>query len=90
MTPTAAEALAMRALAYLAGKPEHLGRFLAATGVGPAELRDRAADPNLLAAVLDHLLGDEPLLLAFCSSDGADPGDPGRARAQLPGFAEPM
>ena len=90
MTPANAEALAMRALAYLAGEPEQLGRFLAATGIGPGDLRDRAADPDLLAAVLDHLLGDETLLLAFCESDGADPVETGRARVHLPGFMEPM
>ena len=52
----AAEALALRALAFLAEDPERLGRFLALTGLGPAELRMRAGDADLLGGVLDHLL----------------------------------
>ena len=61
----AAQALALRALAFLAEDPERLGRFLALSGMGPAELRTRASDPALLGGVLDHLLSDERLLLAF-------------------------
>jgi len=90
MTPATAEALAMRVLAYLASEPEHLSHFLTTTGMGPSNLRGRAADPDVLAAVLDYLLGDESLLLAFCKADSANPGDPFRARRHLPGFMEPM
>ncbi len=42
MAQEAAEALAIQALTYIAGDGERLGRFLAATGIGPAEIR-RAA-----------------------------------------------
>lgn len=90
MTPDLAEALALRALGYLAAEPERLGRFLAVTGIGPDSLRDHAADTDLLAAILDHLLADESLLLAFSAEDGADPAEVARARRHLPGFAEPM
>ncbi|MDA1132795.1 MAG: DUF3572 domain-containing protein [Proteobacteria bacterium] len=90
MTPDLAESLALRALGWLAAEPERLGGFLAVTGVGPDVLRDRATDSDLLAAVLDHLLADETLLLAFCGDDAADPADVARARRHLPGFAEPM
>jgi len=61
----AAEALALHALAFLAEDPERLGRFLALTGIGPADLKARAGEPEFLGGVLDHLLGDERLLLAF-------------------------
>jgi hypothetical protein len=47
----AAQALALRALAFLAEDPERLGRFLALSGMGPAELRTRASDPVLLGAI---------------------------------------
>jgi len=38
-----AEALAVRALAWMAGDAELIGRFLAMTGAGPGDLRIRAA-----------------------------------------------
>lgn len=66
-------ALALSGLAFLAGDGERLGRFLVETGVGPAELRARADDPALLAAVLDHLLRDESLLLVFATETGLAP-----------------
>jgi hypothetical protein len=83
----AAEALALRALAFLAEDPERLGRFLALTGLGPAELRMRAADPELLGGVLDHLLGDERLLMAFAEAREIRPEEVARARRVLPGAA---
>ena len=41
-----AEAIALSALAFLAEEPERLGRFLALTGMGPAELRAQAGAPT--------------------------------------------
>ncbi len=49
---------------FLATDPERLGRFLAITGIGPEAIRTAAADPQFLAGVLDHVVSDEPLLLA--------------------------
>ncbi len=60
-----AETLAVDALAFFAEDPETLGRFLTATGLGPETLRAAAAEPGFLAAVLEHLMGDETLLLVF-------------------------
>ena len=83
------EALARRALAFLAGDPERLGRFLVLTGIGPTELRAHAADPALLGGVLDHLLSDERLLIAFAEASGVPPEAVARARRLLPGAALP-
>lgn len=60
-----AEALAISSLSFIAEEPENLGRFLAATGLGPETLRDAAGDPSFLCAVLEYLMGDEDLLLVF-------------------------
>ena len=62
-----AETIAIQALAFLAGRPDDLGRFLAVAGLGPANLRRAAADPAFLAGVVAYLLGDEKLLLAFAA-----------------------
>ena len=37
LTQEAAEELAIQALTFIAGDSERLGRFLAITGIGPAE-----------------------------------------------------
>lgn len=82
-----AETLAIQALAFLAGEPESLGRFLAVTGIGPDEIRAAASDPHFLAGVLDYLASDEPLLVAFAAQIGVDPADIMRASAVLGGRA---
>ena len=68
-----AEAIGLRALAFLAEDPARLGRFLALTGIGPDQLRDEAASPTSALAVLDHLMGDESLLLVFAANAGMSP-----------------
>ena len=85
MPKEAAEALAIQALTFIAAEPERLGRFLAATGIGPAEIRGTAREPGFLAGVLEHLASDEALLAAFAAEAGFDPTDPGKAHAVLGG-----
>ncbi len=80
-----AEALAVQALVWMAGDAELVGRFLAATGAGPADLRARAAEPEFLGFVLDFLLSDEAALVAFAAAENIRPELPMRARAALPG-----
>jgi hypothetical protein len=79
----AAESLAIQALAFLAAEPERLGRFLAATGIGPEGIRSAAREPQFLAGVLDYLAGDEQLLIAFANHVAMDPADVARAGAAL-------
>ncbi len=81
----AAEALAIQALAFIAEEPDRLGAFLAASGIGPDAIRDAAREPGFLAGVLDHMLGDESLLLAFADSAGLDPASIARARRAMAG-----
>ncbi len=80
-----ATALAQEALIWLAGRPEALEGFLAASGAGPDDLRAGAADPEFLGFVLDHLLQSEDLVIAFARDAGVPPDRPARARAALPG-----
>jgi hypothetical protein len=76
----AAEGLAVAALDFIAGEPDQLGRFLALTGIGPDSIRAAAREPNFLLGVLDHVAGDETLLLALAEHCGIDPEDVARAR----------
>lgn len=79
----AAERLAIEALGFLAQDGERLGRFLSLTGLGPGDLRQAAATPGFLTGVLDHVLEDESLLLAFAANAGIEPGHVMRARSVL-------
>jgi Protein of unknown function (DUF3572) len=72
-TLEAAEAIALQGLAFLAEEPARLQRFVTVTGLEPDELRARADTPELLSAVLEHLAGDESLLLVFAAGRGIAP-----------------
>jgi hypothetical protein len=80
-----AERLAISALGFLAQDEERLGPFLSITGIGPDMIRKAAADPSFLAGVLDHVSGDEALLLAVAEHAGVRPQDVERAQAALGG-----
>lgn len=83
MTRERAETLALDALAFLAGNPGQIGRFLGNSGLDAAELRLRAAEPDMLRAVLDFLLTDDGLVADFCKEQGLDPRDIHRANHSL-------
>ena len=85
LTQEAAEGLAVQALTFIAGEPERLGRFLAATGIGPAEIRAAASEPGFLAGVLEFLAADDRLIAAFAAETGLEPADVARAYAALGG-----
>ena len=87
-SPDEAETLAVAALSFLAEEPERLGRFLAVTGLEPENLRAAAGTPGFLPGVLDHLIGDETLLLDFAAQQGIDPSEIPAARAVLPGHRD--
>ena len=53
--------------------------------MSPGELRAAAGAPETLAAVLDHVLGDESLLLVFSASKSVPPETIAPARALLAG-----
>ena len=80
-----AEKLAISALGFLAQDEERLGQFLSVTGIGPDMIRKAAADPSFLAGVLDHVCGDEPLLIAVAEHAGIAPQDVAHAQAVLSG-----
>jgi hypothetical protein len=67
-----AETIGLKALAFLAGAPEDMDRFMYLSGLDVADLRARASEPEFLAAVLDFLLGHEALLTAFCNVESLE------------------
>ena len=81
----AAEILAIQALSFIAEEPERLNGLLSATGLTLNRLRESAKQPDFLAGVLEHMLADESLLLAFADSASIDPAAVARARNALGG-----
>jgi len=80
-----AEKLAIQAIAFVAGDPTRLGRFLAESGLGPENVRRAARDPSFLPAVLDFILAHETDLLDLAAEIGIDPKYIGAARRALSG-----
>ncbi|MBS0244227.1 MAG: DUF3572 domain-containing protein [Proteobacteria bacterium] len=85
MTREAAEKIGARAVLFLAEDGQRLGRFLAETGLGPAELRASMRAPETLAAVLGHVLANESALLEFAANCGFKPDEIATAEAVLSG-----
>jgi hypothetical protein len=83
-----AEALGIRALAFVAGDPDLLPRFLSITGIEAGRIREAARQPGFLAGVLDFILAHEPTVIAFAADSGLDPATIPAARRALPGGDE--
>ena len=80
-----AETVALQALGWLAAEAELLPVFLSSTGFSADEMRQRATEPEVLAAVLDFVTMDDAWVAAFCGAVGLPPEAPMQARAHLPG-----
>ena len=87
MHRAAAETLALKGLGHLAADGEGLLRFLRLSGLEIADLRGRAADPELLGAVLDFLQSEEKLCESFLTAEQIQPQELHAARRALPGVA---
>lgn len=82
--PPDPETLGLQALAFLAADDDRLHRFLALTGIQGGQLKEIATTSQGLGAVLDYLLGFEPLLLEFAQSIEIEAGVIVRQRHKLP------
>lgn len=82
-TPSDPQVLALTALAVTLGNPLLSRRFLDLTGIGTDELRSRAGDPLLLAALLGFLEANEADLVAVAADMGVDPAELVGARRAL-------
>lgn len=85
MNPAAAEITGLKALAHLVNDCEAMERFLRLSGLDPSELKARAEDPDLLAAVLAYFLADDALLSRFCDSESLAAQDIHSAQRVLSG-----
>jgi hypothetical protein len=80
-----AQIIALQALAWIVSDDDRLASLMASSGIDPASLRLHADTPEVLGAVLDHLLCDDQAVIAFCDAHGLPYTSPLAARAMLPG-----
>jgi hypothetical protein len=78
-------AIGLAALAATLVDERRAQRFLALTGIGTDELRRRANDPALLAALIAFLEAYEPDLIAVAEAIGIEPASLSDARHRLEG-----
>ena len=83
LTHERAEILALEALAWLAGQPDAVAKFLTISGLEASDLRLAVGDAGLQGSVLDFLLADEKLLLDFCQNASLKPQAVHTARYRL-------
>ena len=79
-----AEALAIRALGFVAADPELLPRFLARSGIEAHSIRQAAREPGFLAGVLQFIAAHEPTLMRFSEESGVLPQQITAALRALP------
>jgi hypothetical protein len=75
LTREHAETIALNGLAFLAAQPDEIERFLRNSGLDAAELRVRAADPDVLRAVLEYILAGDATTTGFCAEQELEPRD---------------
>jgi len=75
--------LALRALAWTVAEQARADRMLALTGLSGDDLRERAMEPAVLAALLGFLEAYEPDLLACAEALEVKPTDLVQAREEL-------
>jgi len=81
--PNDPQALALAALAATLGDERRAHRFLDLTGIGTDELRQKAGEPALLAALVRFLEAHEPDLVAVAHAIGVGPEALVKARRAL-------
>ena len=73
LTRQGAEEIAIDALYFLANDFDQMSRFMELTGMTPDYIASYATSSTLQVALLEFLMGNEALLLTFCSSTNINP-----------------
>ncbi|MBL4842828.1 MULTISPECIES: DUF3572 domain-containing protein [Thalassospira] len=85
MNKEAAETLAIRAIAHIAGDDELLEGLFAQTGMGLDDLKAGITSNEVQLGAIDFLMSHEPFLMRFAEDSGYAPEDPARAQVILSG-----
>lgn len=84
MSTQDAEALAIKALGFVAADETLLPRFLQLTGIEASAIRQAATEPGFLAGVLQFIADHEPTLMQFSEQTSTEPELVGAALRALP------
>ena len=84
-TPTDPQVLALAALTATLSDERRARRFIDLTGIGTGQLRQRAGDPALLAALIAFLEAHEPDLVSVAEEIGVEPAALAAIRHDLEG-----
>lgn len=80
-----AETEALTMLSWLAGNEDVFNAFLSSTGATVADVTSKAAQPTFLASVVDYLMTEDALVIAWAEFTGRRPETILQIRAGLPG-----
>jgi len=80
-----AEIIGLKVLSWLIAEEDLLPVFLGSSGIGVDDLRERAGEADVLAAVLDFIVMDDAWVERCCRELSLAPTDPMLARQALPG-----
>lgn len=85
MNQDAAETYAITVLTWLLGQEDLVGVFMGSSGASIDDIKENAASPDFLAAVLDFVLLDDAWVIRFAEECGEKPELMQQARSCLPG-----
>lgn len=84
-----AEILAINALSFIASDEKHLAGYLRLSGLSLESVKADMADPEkyqtLLGSILDYLMQNETILIAYAGEYNVDPTMVPSARQNFPG-----
>ena len=80
-----AQTIALKILTFLVSDSSRAEAFLRVTGMDPEDLRQGAVDNAFLAGIVDYLLTDETLIIAFSEDEKLRPESIIAVRRALPG-----
>lgn len=80
-----AETLAATAFSWVTEDEGRMNAFMAMTGAAPADMVANAASARFLGTVLDYILTEDALVIAFCDSSALPYTAVMQARGMLPG-----
>lgn len=81
-----AQALAIEAIAFILADDDLIPRFLDATGIDPANLRERLEDGGVLASAFSFLMSEEATARRFAETNGLSPEQMQLVLARLTGM----
>jgi hypothetical protein len=85
MKPEQAQVIALNIMTFLISEPDRAAALMHNTGMDAQDLRHAASNLQALAGVVDYLLSNDQLVVAFATDYGCKPESIMAVRRALPG-----